>query len=184
MKRLLLLLIPLVLVVGCSDPSDLEARNAQLEAENASLKEARQTSTPATTSTTPVATQAAVKQNVFTLQVGDCLNTELTKDSEGIEVSHVELVSCDGPHINEVYAIFQLPDSGWKGKDYVWEQGSIGCRARFEEFVGIEWGLSTLDGDVIYPLEESWKKTGDREVVCLVQEESGMKVGSLKGSRR
>ena len=55
MKRLLLLLIPLVLVVGCSDNSDLEARLARLEAENASLKEVTQTSTPATTSSTPVA---------------------------------------------------------------------------------------------------------------------------------
>ena len=55
MKRLLLLLIPLLLVVGCSDTSDLEARLARLEAENASLKEVTQTSTPATTSSTPVA---------------------------------------------------------------------------------------------------------------------------------
>ncbi|MDG1839728.1 MAG: hypothetical protein P8J64_03210, partial [Dehalococcoidia bacterium] len=45
-------MIPLLLVVGCSDNSDLEAR---LEAENASLKEVTQTSTLATTSSTPVA---------------------------------------------------------------------------------------------------------------------------------
>ncbi len=48
-------MIPLLLVVGCSDTSDLEARLARLEAENASLKEVTQTSTPATTSSTPVA---------------------------------------------------------------------------------------------------------------------------------
>tara|TARA_Y100000590_G_C15630196_1_gene980924 strand:- start:225 stop:1436 length:1212 start_codon:yes stop_codon:yes gene_type:complete len=46
--RLFLLLIPLLLAVGCSDTSELEA-------ENASLKEVTQTSTPATTSSTPVA---------------------------------------------------------------------------------------------------------------------------------
>ena len=55
MKRLLLLLIPLVLVFGCSDTSDLEARLAALEAENTSLKEVTQTSTPTPTSSTPVA---------------------------------------------------------------------------------------------------------------------------------
>ena len=54
MKRLLLLLIPLVLVVGCSDSSDVEARLARLEAENASLKEVTQTRTPAITSSTRV----------------------------------------------------------------------------------------------------------------------------------
>jgi len=165
MKRLLLLLIPLVLVVGCSGSSDLEARLARLEAENASLKE--------------------VKQSVFSLKVGDCYNGRFVAVGDVVDEGEVELVSCDEPHTNEVYTVFELPDSSWKGQDYVSEQGLIGCKARFEAFVGIEYDLSIWYSDATFPSEQSWKEMDDREVQCSVSEESGIKVsGSAKGSRR
>ena len=119
------------------------------------------------------------------LKVGDCYNGPLTNTEEHTEIPDVEVVSCDDPHKNEVYAVFELPDSSWKGDEYVWEQASLGCVARFEAFVGIEYELSTLWADIIYPSEESWKKMDDRQVRCNVAEESYMKVsGSAKGSRR
>ena len=127
---------------------------------------------------------AACEGNVFSLKVGDCFNGPLSNTEYSIEVRDVELVSCDEPHESEVYAVFELPDSSWKGEDYVFEQAEIGCVARFEAFVGIEYELSTLYADIIYPLEESWKEN-DREVKCSVTEEPAMKVsGSAKGSRR
>ena len=127
---------------------------------------------------------AACEGNVFSLKVGDCYNGPLTNTEEFIEAADAELVSCDDPHEDEVYAVFELPDSIWKGNDYVFEQASIGCGARFEAFVGIEYELSTLYADIIYPSEESWKEN-DRKVKCSVTEESAMKVsGSAKGSRR
>ena len=128
---------------------------------------------------------AACEGNVFSLKVGDCYNGPSLSPGESIEVTDVELVRCDDPHENEVYAVFELPDSSWKGDDYVTEQTEIGCLARFEAFVGIEYELSTLHIDTIYPLEESWKEKDDRQVQCSVTEESYMKVsGSAKGSRR
>ena len=127
---------------------------------------------------------AACEGNVLSLKVGDCYNGAVSSVEEHIGVSDVELVSCDDPHENEVYAVFELPDSSWKGEDYVFEQASTGCVARFEAFVGIEYELSTLYADILFPLEESWKEN-DREVSCSVTEESSMKVfGSAKGSRR
>jgi len=109
----------------------------------------------------------------------------VTNTEEYIEVADVELVSCDDPHKNEVYAVFKLPGSSWKGDDYIFEQAEIGCVARFEAFVGIEYELSTLWADIIYPIEKSWKEKDDRKVKCNVTQESGMKVsGSAKGSRR
>ena len=176
MKRLLLLLIPLVLVVGCSDASDLEARLARLEAENASLKEVTQASTPRMT------------HHWVLLKVGDCYNGPHALKHEDpkntIEGSHVESVSCDGPHTNEVYAVFELPDSSWKGIDYVTEQAYMGCKARYEAFVGIEYDLSSLWIMPIYPSERTWKEVDRRQVLCSVAEESGIKSGSAKGSRR
>jgi len=128
---------------------------------------------------------AACKGNVFSLKVGGCYNGVVTNTEEYIEVADVELVSCDDPHKNEVYAVFKLPGSSWKGDDYIFEQAEIGCVARFEAFVGIEYELSTLWADIIYPIEKSWKEKDDRKVKCNVTQESGMKVsGSAKGSRR
>ena len=128
---------------------------------------------------------AACEGNVFSLKVGDCYNGAVASVEEHIEVTDVELVSCDDPHQNEVYAVFELPDSSWKGDGYVFEQAEMSCVARFEAFVGIEYELSTLWADIIYPLEEGWKENDDRRVTCSITEESAMKVsGSAKGSRR
>ena len=131
---------------------------------------------------------AACEGNVFSLKVGDCYNGPLTNTEEHTEIPDVEVVSCDDPHKNEVYAVFELPDSSWKGLDYVYEQTSIGCLARFEAYVGIEYERSTLYGEAIYPLEKSWKEKDNRKVLCSVTEvteESVIKVsGSVKGSRR
>jgi len=93
-------------------------------------------------------------------------------------------VSCEEPHGYEVYASFELPDFSYKSEDYAFEQASIGCEARFKAYVGIEYVLSTMSVDILFPLEESWKD-GDRLVTCSLREESAMKVtGSAKGSRR
>jgi len=127
---------------------------------------------------------AACEGNVFSLKVGDCYNGPHLDTMEITEVRDVELVSCEEPHESEVYAIFELPDSGWKNEDYVSGQADIGCEARFEAFVGIGFAFSTLYYDFIFPLEESWRD-GDRLVQCSVVEENYAKVtGSLKGSRR
>ena len=136
------------------------------------------------TSVIGIVVLAACEGNVFSLKVGDCYNGPSSNYEHVVEVMNVELVSCDKPHEAEVYAIFALPDSSWKGEDYVWEQAGIGCEARFKAFVGIEYALSTLIVDIIFPLEESWKD-GDRLVKCSVVEENYAKVtGSAKGSRR
>jgi len=127
----------------------------------------------------------ACEGNVFSLKEGDCFNGALANTEHSIEVRNVDLVSCDEPHESEVYAVFELPDSIWKGEDYVFEQGGKGCQARFEAFVGIEYELSTLYVDVYYPLEASWKEMDDRAVTCvLVDDMNVSRSGSLKGSRR
>ena len=98
------------------------------------------------------------EKNVYSLKVGDCYNGAMISEGEFMEVSDVDLVSCDDPHKNEVYAVFELPDSTWKGDDYVFKQAEIGCIARFKTFVGIEYELSTLWADILYPLEKHWKE--------------------------
>jgi len=137
------------------------------------------------TSVIGIVVLAACEGNVFSLKVGDCYNGPSLNTEHAVDVMNVELVSCDEPHESEVYAVFELPDSGWKGEDYVFEQTEIGCFARFEAYVGIEYELSTLYVDVLYPTKESWKEMDDRLVQCSVVQESYAKgTGSVKGSRR
>jgi len=130
----------------------------------------------------------ACEGNVFSLKAGDCFNGPLTNPEYSVDVTDVELVSCDEPHQSEVYASFELPDSIWKSEDYVFEQGAIGCKARFETFVGIEYELSTLDVSINHPSVESWIEMDDRGIRCILSDGTGdMKAyrsGSLKGSRR
>ena len=127
---------------------------------------------------------AACEGNVFSLKVGDCYNGAPLNTEHTVYVRNVELVSCDEPHENEVYSVFELRDSSWRGEDYVIEQAEIFCEYRFKAFVGIEFALSTLVVDIFYPSEEFWKDD-DRRVTCSVAEEFYGKVtGSAKGSRR
>ena len=136
------------------------------------------------TSVIGIVVLAACEGNVFSLKVGDCYNAPWSSTEHTAKVSNVDLVSCEEPHGYEVYASFELPDSSWKGEDYVFSQAGIGCEARFKSYVGIEYALSTMYVDILFPLEESWKD-GDRLVTCSLLEESASKVtGSAKGSRR
>ena len=128
---------------------------------------------------------AACEGNVFSLKVGDCYNGASLSGDDYKEFTDVEIVSCDDAHENEVYAVFELPDSSWKGDDYLFEQAESGCLARFEGFVGIEYERSVLNADIFYPTEDSWERVDDRSVTCSVSEGSNTKVlGSAKGSRR
>ena len=127
--------------------------------------------------------------SVSSLKVGDCYNGPSNKEYRKITDIEIELVSCDEPHDDEVYAVFELTDSSWKGDDYVWEKARIGCRARFEAFVHIEPEISRYDVNIIYPLEEGWKERGNRQVRCSVIEvdiygRDTKVTGSAKGSSR
>ena len=124
----------------------------------------------------------ACQGNVFSLEVGDCYNAPAVSTDYSTEISDVDLVDCSELHSNEVYAIFELPDTTWKSDDYTAELAGTGCANRFQDFIGLEYDLSTLWIDYIFPLEESWATS--REVSCSVLPESGKVSGSLKGSKR
>ena len=132
---------------------------------------------------------AACEGGVSSLKVGDCYNGPSIKELTKITDIEIEPVSCDKPHDDEVYAVFELTGSSWKGDDYVWEKARVGCRARFEAFVGTEPEVSRYDGNIIYPLEEGWKERDNRQVRCSVIEvdiygRDKKVTGSAKGSRR
>ena len=129
----------------------------------------------------------ACSNNIADLELGDCFNNNNKQavGNIGEEIYNVEMVGCDEAHESEVYRIFYLPDSNWKGYDYIIEEANIGCYNGFKQYVGIEWEFSSLDVEYLHPTEDSWKNYDDRAITCyLVEGNYNKTFGSLKNSKR
>lgn len=117
--------------------------------------------------------------DVFTIKVGDCLNYAAV---EG-EVSTVPTVDCAQPHDSEAFASILMTDAAFPGADAVKKQSETGCTAKFNTFVGVDYGTSKLDYSYYYPTAESWAQN-DREILCLIADPAKKTTGSLKGAAR
>lgn len=115
--------------------------------------------------------------DVFTLQVGDCLN-----DAEATEqVETVPTTPCAEPHDSEVYASIIMPDEAYPGEEAIFALADEDCLTEFETFVGGEWSTSPYDFSYYFPTEGSWAE-GDREILCVAYDPEGPVTGSLAGS--
>lgn len=122
---------------------------------------------------------ATENSNVFTIQVGDCLNDG---GSDG-EVSEVPTVPCSEPHDSEAYASITMDDDEFPGQQAAEEQARLDCAAAFDDFVGLDYQSSTFDPAYYFPTKTSWAN-GDREILCLIVDPAGKVTGSLKGAAR
>ena len=113
------------------------------------------------------ATACGGGDSVFDMSVGDCFNAPAD-----LEVSRVEVITCDGPHDHEVYLLFDIDSGDFPGADEVASRASDGCLAEFDAYVGSEYAESALDIGFLPPSESTWDK-GDREVVCYLLDFSG-----------
>lgn len=128
-------------------------------------------------------TQEEDNADVFSIRVGDCLNSSSVVSDSG-QIDHVPIVPCDQPHEDEVYYSYDLPDGDYPGEDAIIADADTECIAQFGDFVGIDYDDSTLDYWPMYPTTESWDG-GDREVLCIAWDSSGAKLtGSLRGAAR
>ena len=114
---------------------------------------------------------------VLSLDVGTCFD-----DPESFSaVTEVPVIDCSEPHDNEVIATFDVPGDAYPGDDSVTEQSEVGCVARFEPYVGIDYDSSIYEVGWLNPTEDSWA-TGDREVICFAYDVTLAKItGSIEG---
>ncbi len=112
--------------------------------------------------------------SVFALDVGVCFDDP--EETQGIE--EVELVPCDEPHDNEVYATFDLDEEAYPGGARVEGAALDGCTEAFPEPVAERYRDTDLAIGVLTPSEDSWED-GDREVVCFLTSPDGLLTGSL-----
>ncbi len=125
-------------------------------------------------------TEGNTNAEVFSIRVGDCLNTD---DTMSGEISSVPVVPCDQPHADEVFLAYDLEDAEFPGTDEVANAAYERCAMEFEAFVGIPYAESVLDVWPMYPTLNSWND-GDREVLCVVYDPAARTIGSLAGAAR
>ncbi|MER5932797.1 septum formation family protein [Streptomyces sp. NPDC002054] len=126
--------------------------------------------------------------DVEDIRKGDCFNTEddLAKTQEGDNTqarSSVRTVPCHQPHEGEAYAVFNLKDGAYPGKDKVVAIAEEKCGGTaLTDYAGDAARLpKTLQVFYYYPQSSSWS-LGDREVTCFVGNASGTSTGSVRAT--
>ncbi|HJP16412.1 MAG TPA: septum formation family protein [Acidimicrobiales bacterium] len=120
------------------------------------------------------------QNNVFSLKVGQCFADSVF----GEEVTNVDIVDCDEPHLNEIYAVTELPDGDFP-LVFIQEDSVELCYQAFEPFVGQAYEYSIYEIGFLHPTKETWDELDDREVVCyLFDINEKMKTGTAANSGR
>ena len=105
---------------------------------------------------------AASDADVFSVQVGDCL--DMATIASAAEVETVPTVPCADPHDGEVYAETSL--EGDEVPADLAELADTFCYDAFEPFIGMAYEESSVDFSYFAPTEGSWGQ-GDRAVQCI-----------------
>ena len=112
---------------------------------------------------------------------GECFNAYEGAFEDLVYGTDVEVVSCDEPHLAEVYGNFFIPDAestAFPGVDTVSEIGSDFCFGEFATYVGASYEESALDYWWYWPGESQWND-GLSFVMCTLVDVTG---GELVGS--
>ncbi|HEY1819895.1 MAG TPA: septum formation family protein [Trebonia sp.] len=111
------------------------------------------------------------KSAVFSLKTGDCF------DPQGQDYT---LISCDSPHVAEVFGTFTLTGTTWPGDAVARATASSGCSSRLTGYLNPQLALS-LASTYVYPNSVAWQ-AGTRTVICEVRASSGQLTGSVRGA--
>lgn len=124
-------------------------------------------------------------KNVEDLSIGDCL---LMPEVE--EISSVESTDCASDHELEVFALITVPDgkdAPYPGEDALGDRVFEECLSQFERYVGTSYEESIWFANPMYPTQESWEDSNDREGSCVLLQigadsEALTVTGSARGS--
>jgi Septum formation len=111
------------------------------------------------------------KSPVFSLKTGDCF------DPQGQSYT---LISCDSPHVAEVFGTFTLTGTKWPGDAAIQAAASSGCASRLSGYLNPQLAIS-LSSTYVYPDSVAWQ-AGTRTVICEVRASSGELTGSVRGA--
>lgn len=119
---------------------------------------------------------ASADADVFTLQVGDCLN--YMQDEGSSEISSLPTVPCAEPHDAEIYAETTVTEEQMATVDDVADQY---CYDQFAGFVGKSYEESVLDYSTLVPTPDGFA-AGDDVVQCVIVQPDGGLTASVQGT--
>lgn len=125
--------------------------------------------------------EGAVMTPFAALEVGDCIPLIDYDDEDWIY--ELPVVSCDAPHTDEVFFIYELEDGDFPGDDALQEEGWTRCGEEFEKYVGVSYDDSELDYYNYQPTKSSWNHWDDRAIQCILYSYEDV-TESLAGSGR
>lgn len=118
---------------------------------------------PAVTIATTTLGPAA--DDYYGLLVGDCIDDE--ELNSYVAGDDYETTSCDDPHGNEVYLVYEFARGPYPGEDAAREGLVSVCEGEFEGYVGRAYESSSLDVYAIWPGADLWA-SGVRIGECLL----------------
>ena len=95
--------------------------------------------------------------------VGDCFD-----DPADVVVESLELIDCDRPHDNEVYANLAIEQSIFPGDDVLEAFAVDACLPALEAYAGVSYAESDLDYTFFVPTADTWNTTAERTVTCFL----------------
>ena len=119
--------------------------------------------------------------SVFRLQTGECFHSPAPTAGKTVEVKKMAPAACGDAHDGEVFAVFSHPAAGgvaYPGDEAVADFASAECLQRFGAYTGGAYDDSDLEVATVRPDRDSWSKTGDREVACVLYKKDSPLTGS------
>jgi hypothetical protein len=130
--------------------------------------------------TTPTTAPTFAPTGLVELTIGDCLDQKNLED--GINSTN-PIVECDYAHDLEVFASLVVDGSAYPSVEDLVSLGTKQCALEFTKFVGLDFGISSLDFQYYYPTESSWAN-GDRGIDCVIFDPTQKTTGTLAKAKR
>lgn len=110
----------------------------------------------------------------FDFEQDQCINEDASGDFED--------VACNEPHDYQIYSLFDVDDADeYPGEGSLSDIAEARCIEAFEPYIGASFNSSIYYVTTLRPSSASWA-FGDREIVCLVQAETGQLTKDVKGA--
>jgi hypothetical protein len=109
------------------------------------------------------------------IKVGDCIPSVSEK-----EYITITLTPCAQAHKAEVVGIDQVAGNSYPGEATVTQQAENVCPEKLKAYSQTAYDDETLELFYLTPSADTWK-TGDRSIVCIVQDSKGDRTTSVKG---
>lgn len=101
------------------------------------------------------------------LSIGQCIDDDEMNRYVGGDT--YSAISCDAPHDNEVFLVYEFAEGPYPGEDTLVDEISTLCLTEFEGYVARDYETSILDVTAVWPNQDLWE-SGARTSLCLLFE--------------